>query len=246
MKKNIITSFQRYEVKYYLTKAQREAIEPLILEHFTVDEFGKHTISNIYYDTDNFEITRESIDKPVYKEKLRLRAYGVPDRETGKVFLEIKKKFEHVVYKRRIHITVPEADAFLNEGILPTSSDPQITREIAHFLDLHHPKPKVFLSYERVALFGKEDSELRITFDTNLLYREHDLDLCLGAYGQRVVPEGVSIMEIKVPGTMPLWLAHSLSEHGIFHTSFSKVGTAYKDHILHHIFSEGNAEHYVY
>lgn len=246
MGKAMIASFSRYEAKYYLTKAQREAIWPLILEHFTIDEFGRHTISNIYYDTDNYEITRESIDKPVYKEKLRLRAYGVPDPETGKVFVEIKKKFDHVVYKRRIRVPVPEANAFLSHGILPEKSDPQITREIAHFLRLHQPKPKVFLSYERVALFGNEDPELRITFDENLLYREHDLDLCLGAYGERVVPEGVSIMEIKVPGTMPLWLAHALSEHGIFRTSFSKVGSAYKDHILHHIFSEGNPESYVY
>lgn len=243
MGKEIISSFSRYEVKYYLTQEQRQAILPILLEHFTIDEYGRHTISNIYYDTDNYEVTRESIEKPVYKEKLRVRAYGVPDPQTGKVFVEIKKKFDHVVYKRRIRIPVPEANAFLSEGILPTKSDPQITREIAHFMDHHHPLPKVFLSYERIALFGKEDPELRITLDDTLLYREYDLDLCLGAYGEHVIPEGDSIMEIKVPGTMPLWLAHLLSQHGIFRTSFSKVGTTYKDHILHHIFSERNADY---
>lgn len=245
MSSNVISSFQRYEVKYYLTRAQREELMELLLEHFTVDEYGRHTISNIYYDTDNFEVTRESIDKPVYKEKLRVRAYGKPNRETGKVFVEIKKKFDHVVYKRRIHISVKEMEDFLFRGIFPEKADPQITREIAHFVEMHRPVPKVYLSYERVALFGKEDPELRITFDDNLYFREHDLDLCLGAYGERVVPEDASIMEIKVPGAMPLWLAHALSERGIYQTSFSKVGNCYKNHILNHIFSEGNVEHYV-
>ncbi|MDD6023848.1 MAG: polyphosphate polymerase domain-containing protein [Oscillospiraceae bacterium] len=235
----IIASFQRYELKYFLTPEQREAIWPVLMEHFRVDSYGKHTISNIYYDTDQYDIIRESIEKPVYKEKLRLRAYGVPNLETGQVFLELKKKYDHVVYKRRIAIPVSEAYVFLSGGPAPPHSDPQITSEIGHFLDMHHPKPKVFLSYDRIAMAGIENSDLRITMDSRLLWRTHEVDLCLGAYGNPLLPEDITLMEIKVPGAMPLWLAHLLSENQIFNTSFSKIGTCYKQFILPQIFKEG-------
>ncbi len=235
---NVITSFSRYEVKYFLAPAQKEALMPLLLEHFSVDGYGQHTISNLFYDTDNYDVTRASIEKPVYKEKLRVRAYGTPDPQTGRLFIELKKKYRHVVYKRRIVVSPPEAGAFLEEGIFPPQADPQITGEIAHFLELHHPTPKVFLSYDRVALFGLEDPDLRITFDTNLRWRDTDLDLCSGAYGAPVLPDDRVLMEIKIPGTMPLWLAQALSEHHIYSTSFSKIGTCYTKYILPKIFSK--------
>lgn len=235
---SIIASFQRYEAKYFLSSAQVKALMPVLEEHFTIDEYGKHTISNLYYDTDNFEIFRDSIEKPIYKEKLRLRAYGLPDRETGQVFLELKKKYEHVVYKRRIAAALPEMLAFIGGGPEPPGTDPQISKEIRHFLELHHPVPRVYLSYDRIAMFGKEDSELRITMDRNLLWRDYDLDLCLGPGGERILPEDVTLMEIKVPGTMPLWLAHLLSEQGIFRESFSKVGSCYTHFLLPKKFSK--------
>lgn len=235
---NVITSFSRYEVKYFLTPAQKQALMPLLLEHFSVDEYGQHTISNIFYDTDTYEVTRASIEKPIYKEKLRIRAYGTPDPQTGKLFIELKKKYRHVVYKRRIVVSPPEARAFLEEGTFPPHADPQITAEIAHFLAMHHPKPKVFLSYDRIALFGLEDPDLRITFDTNLRWRDMDLDLCAGAYGAPILPDDRVLMEIKVPGTMPLWLAQALSENHIYRTSFSKVGTCYTNFILPQIFTK--------
>ena len=130
---SIISSFQRYEVKYFLTPEQRASLMPVLEAHFQMDEYGLHTISNLYYDTDNYEITRNSIDRPVYKEKLRVRAYGVPQPETGRVFVELKKKYEHVVYKRRIALPVAEADRLLNHGEDPPGADPQITHEIRHF-----------------------------------------------------------------------------------------------------------------
>ena len=235
---NVITSFSRYEVKYFLTPAQKQALMPLLLEHFSVDEYGQHTISNIFYDTDTYEVTRASIEKPIYKEKLRIRAYGTPDPQTGKLFIELKKKYRHVVYKRRIVVSPPEAKAFLEEGTFPPQADPQITAEIAHFLAMHHPKPKVFLSYDRIALFGLEDPDLRITFDTNLRWRDTDLDLCAGAYGAPILPDDRVLMEIKVPDTMPLWLAQALSENHIYRTSFSKIGTCYTNFILPQIFTK--------
>lgn len=238
MSGKIITSFSRHEVKYLLTPEQYAALLPHLQQHLVMDQYGQHTISNIFYDTDCYEITRASIEKPLYKEKLRVRAYGVPDPETGSVFIELKKKYRHIVYKRRIMVTPPEARAFLQGGISPAHADPQITAEIAHFMDLHHPEPKVFLSYDRIALFGLEDPDLRVTFDTNLLWRDTDLSLCSGAYGSPVLPDDRVLMEIKVPGAMPLWLARTLSEQKLFGTSFSKIGACYTTFILPQIFSK--------
>lgn len=238
MSGNIITSFSRYEAKFFLTPQQLERLMPLLQTHLHVDEYGKHTISNIYYDTDRYDIIRASIEKPIYKEKLRVRAYGIPDPETGKIFIELKKKYKHIVYKRRIVVTPPEAQAFLELGQHPQNADAQITGEIAHFMALHRPEPKVYLSYDRVAMFSQENPELRITFDTNLLWRETELDLCAGSFGQPLFPDDRVLMEIKVPGAMPLWLAHALSENQIFRTSFSKIGTCYTSCILPKIFTE--------
>ena len=235
---SVITSFERYEVKYFLTEAQKNQLMPILQKHLDVDQYGLHTISNIFFDTDTYEITRASIEKPIYKEKLRVRAYGTPDPETGKVFIELKKKYNKVVYKRRIHLPVPEARAFLLEGKVPENTDPQITAEIKRFMDIHHPKPKVFLCYDRFAMFGREDPDLRITFDSNLLWRDTDLTLCSGAYGEPILPDARYIMEIKIPGVMPLWLARALSDLKIYRTSFSKIGTCLKQFIIPNRFAE--------
>lgn len=238
MSGNVITSFSRYEAKFFLTPQQLAQLMPLLEEHLSVDEYGKHTISNIYYDTDQYDIIRASIEKPVYKEKLRVRAYGRPDPENGTIFIELKKKYRHIVYKRRIVTTPPAARALLEQGAPPPGADPQITEEIAHFMTLHQPVPKVYLSYDRVAMFCKDNSELRITFDTNLLWRDSELDLCAGSYGVPIFPDDRILMEIKVPGAMPLWLSHALSRNRIFRTSFSKIGTCYSSFILPKIYTE--------
>ena len=245
MANDVITSFSRHEIKYFLSCQQQEDLMPLLEEHFSVDQYGQHTISNIYFDTEQFDVTRASIEKPPYKEKLRVRSYGTPNPETGKVFVELKKKYRHIVYKRRIVLSVPEARAFLLNRVLPTSSDPQITKEIAHFMKLHHPEPKVFLCYDRVALFGKEDPNLRITFDTNLRWRTEDLSLCSGAYGTRILPRNQVLMEIKVPSAIPLWLAHALSQEKLYRTSFSKIGACYTGFILPEYFSKKVVTHHV-
>ena len=161
-------------MKYFLTPRQREHLLPELEEHFKIDQYGLHTISNIYYDTDNYAITRDSIDRPVYKEKLRVRAYGTPEPKTGQVFVELKKKYDHVVYKRRIAVPIGEANDFLTGGSDPEGADPQITREIRYFMQRTKPGPKVYLSYQRIAMAGREDPELRITMDQELLWRTYD------------------------------------------------------------------------
>ncbi len=222
--------FKRVEKKYMLNEIQYEQIVKALKEFMQIDEYGLHTISNIYYDTNDYELIRTSLNKPIYKEKLRLRSYGLSTQES-QVFLEIKKKFDGVVYKRRIALTLKEANDYLLKGKQPNKQC-QITREIDWFLKSYQLHPKAYVAYDRIALFGKEDSNLRITFDTNIRCRDSELDLTKGTYGQQILKPGYVLMEIKIPGVMPMWLAKILDELRIYSTSFSKYGTYYQEHLI--------------
>ena len=223
-------SFKRYEKKYMLTPVQFTRMLAGMENHMRADEFGRYTICNIYYDTDDFRLIRASLEKPIYKEKLRMRSYGVPgDRD--EVFVELKKKYDSVVYKRRTVMPAADAVSYIHHGTAPERED-QICREIDWFMRSYHPTPKVFIAYDRTAFAGREDPELRITFDTNLRWRDRALDLRAGDYGEALLSPEPILMEIKIPGTTPVWLAHLLSEIGAFHTSFSKYGAWYTQNIL--------------
>lgn len=239
-------TFKRYEKKYLLNREQYERLQECLKPYIQLDQYGLHTICNIYYDTDQFDLIRTSIEKPPYKEKLRLRSYGIP-QEGGKVFLEIKKKWKGVVYKRRIAMTLEEAENYLEKGkALP--EDGQIEREIDYFVKFYHPKPKMYIAYDREAYFGKEDNALRITFDQNIRSREEDLQLELGDAGKLLLDSEYRLMEIKVSGAFPMWLAHILSELEIYPTSFSKYGNIYKQNVSRlmreflEVSEEGDAE----
>ena len=222
--------FARYEVKYLITEAQQEALRSAFADHMKADEHPKYTIRNLYCDTDNFRMIRDSLDKPDYKEKLRLRSYGlVKDEDT--VFLEMKKKMDGMVFKRRIVLGAGEAMAYLGNGTLP-QDDSQILREIDYMRAFYAPKPKIFLAYDREAWAGIEDTELRLTFDTNLRWRRNALDLRLDAPTRLFLPRESVLLEIKTPSTIPLWLTRKLNALGIRQTSFSKYGTCFRDHIL--------------
>lgn len=230
MAKQIQQSFRRFEKKYLLTPAQYDALLSGTRPYMQADRYGRYTICNIYYDTDDFQLIRASLESPVYKEKLRLRSYGVPtdDRE---VFVEIKKKFDHVVYKRRTVMPCAEAVDYLAGHSRPRAEG-QICHEIDWFLKAYRPRPRVFIAYDRTALAGIENPELRVTFDTNLRWREEELDLRRGDHGAPLMPGDRILMEVKIPGTAPVWLGHLLSEAGVFPTSFSKYGTCYRQNLL--------------
>lgn len=220
-------TFKRYEKKYLLNPEQFLILKAEIDKHFKPDEYGETTICNIYYDTPEFLLITRSIDKPIFKEKLRLRTYGVPN-DSSTAFIEVKRKFDSVVYKRRIHMPYTKAvEHILN----PTTNenDKQITKEINYLLKFYKSiEPKFYLSYDRQAFFYNETSDIRVTFDRNITWRDYDLDLRKGSYGESLLPEGYTVMELKVPNTAPLWLAELLSKLKLYPTSFSKVGTAYK------------------
>lgn len=219
-------TFKRYELKYLLTKEQRIQIEKAMAPYMVLDEYGRSTIHNIYLDTPDYLLIRRSLEKPLYKEKLRIRSYQTTTKDS-EVFVEIKKKYQSIVYKRRISVREEDAMRYFGEGIaLPIRN--QITREIDYACESYAKlRPAVFLSYEREAYYGREDRELRITFDDHILWRQEELSLCVKPYGKEILEPGSSLMEIKLASAMPLWLAQSLSEYRIFRTSFSKYGNAY-------------------
>lgn len=219
--------FRRYEIKYLLNRKQKERVLRAMEPYMELDGYGRSTIRNIYYDTDNYRLVRTSLEKPVYKEKLRVRSYRAASPE-DKVFVELKKKYDSVVYKRRISFAEGRAMEYLaGEAAAPVRS--HITEEIDYFLQFYQTlQPRVFLSYEREAFLTREPGEFRVTFDENILFREEDLSLCCGVYGEALLEPGQTLMEIKTPGGIPLWMVRILTEERIHKTSFSKYGNAYR------------------
>lgn len=223
---NLQMVFERYEMKYLLTKRQKEAVLEAMGTYMEADSYGRSTIRNIYYDTDNYRLIRKSLEQPVYKEKLRVRSYAAAGPEDP-VFVELKKKYNGVVYKRRIFIPQKAAEDYLG-GRRPAPERSQITEELDYVLRFYQTlSPKVFLSYEREAFYDKEQGEFRVTFDENILWREKNLSLGSEIGGTPILAPGQTLMEIKTPGNIPLWMVRTLSKENIRKTSFSKYGNAY-------------------
>jgi len=220
-------TFERYEEKYLLSAAQCQAILAGLRGRMQPDLFGRSMVSSIYYDTQDYRLIRSSLEKPDYKEKLRVRAYGNPSAES-KAFVELKKKVDGIVYKRRAEMPISQANLLLSGK--KTEQDTQIMREIQYFVRFYQPQPSVFLSYRRVAYTGAE-SGLRITFDDDIRFRTSALRLTAGIWGQELLAPGMTLMEIKAPGAMPLWLCELLNHNHVYPTSFSKYGACYRDYI---------------
>lgn len=233
-----IEVFNRHESKFLIDRDIYEELENKILKYMDLDEYNKtnesYTISNIYFDTDDNELIRNSISKPQYKEKLRLRAYGIPT-EDEKVYLEIKKKFCGVVNKRRTKLKLIEAYDFVATGNKPTLKsymNKQVLNEIEYILKLYDLKPKLYLAYDRKAFFSKSNRDLRITFDKNIRTRRYDLTLEKGDHGEPQLKKDSLLMEVKAENNIPLWLSRLLSNYKIYKTSYSKYGKEYESLIL--------------
>ena len=224
----IQTVFQRYEMKYLLTPDQKEAVLRAMQPYMEPDRYGRTSIRNLYYDTDNYRLIRRSIERPVYKEKLRVRSYGRAEPD-GVVFAELKKKYKHTVYKRRLLLRAQEAADWL-AGRRSCPVRTQIAAEIDYFVSYYETlHPVVFLSYEREAFAAKDGGVFRVPFDENILCRQEELTLDSEAYGAPVLEPGLVLMELKCAGGIPLWMTHTLSGERIYKTSFSKYGTAYQN-----------------
>ncbi len=227
--------FNRTEEKYFITDEIYRILRAELEEHMLLDAFCRnaefYSICNIYYDTPDHQMIRRSIEKPIYKEKLRLRSYGTVTSK-DKVYLEIKKKFKGYVNKRRCSMQLEDACRYIATGKRPEGKRPsteQVLREIDFILKRYSElAPALYLSYDRIAFYGKEKEDFRITFDTNIRTRRYELGLDKGNYGELLLPQGLWIMEAKTNHAMPYWFTRLLSEHRIYPVNFSKYGEEYR------------------
>lgn len=226
-------SFQRKEKKYALTEQQYQKLREKLDGFMQEDAYGLHTIISVYFDTEDYELIRHSVTKPVYKEKFRIRSYGVPKAESD-VFLEIKKKVSGVVYKRRVALTYRAAKGYIQHPHafeLAKRKDQQIKQEIDWLLARKRLEPKVMIAYDRRALFACENEEFRVTFDFDIRYRKENLSHKLDDKGERVAPEIDVLMEVKALGAYPLWFSEILTELELYPTSFSKYAQTYQRYL---------------
>ncbi len=220
--------FERSEKKYLITREQQLQLLEALSDRLTPDKYGESTINNIYFDTPDYRLIRASIEKPtVYKEKLRIRSYGIPTADSN-VFVELKKKYKGVVYKRRVDMTYLQSILYLCKH-QPPPEETQVTREIDYFVSFYKKlRPAVSLFYDRTAYYSAEDPDLRLTFDTNIRFRNKDFDISKGDHGYILLGSEKSILEIKAAGSMPLWLTKELDRLRIYPSPYSKYGNAYK------------------
>ena len=224
LNEKVISVMKRYELKFHLTKQQVDYFKEEILNHMKIDKYGLTTISSIYYDTSDNRLINRSIEKPFFKEKLRLRSYG-DYRNNSPLFLEIKRKNEKIVYKRRIMTNIDKVNRFflLDEEF----GDTQIDRELKAFKDQYGTlQAKYLIIYDRVAYY-QEDSDVRITLDMNPRYRVNNLEFKDLNDATPLLDKDEAILEVKVQHSIPLWLVEILTKGKIYQTSFSKVGIAH-------------------
>lgn len=220
--------FARKEMKYMIPPDRYADFTAELLTHMKGDKYGEYTTCNVYYDTDIFNLIRMSMDRPLYKEKLRVRSYGVPTPGSN-VFVEIKKKYDGIVYKRRETMPYTVACDFLDRGIYPDNLDSQIMREIRYFMEYHRPVPKLFLAYDRIAYAAQNPAEdVRLTMDSSIRYRFDRVALHEGMEGEQLLSPGEHLMEIKTATAIPLWLCEMLDRYRIRRISFSKYGKIYE------------------
>ena len=222
-----VTMMQRIEMKFILTKDQLVAFKNALTGHMEVDQYGKTSIASIYYDTPDYCLIRTSLEKPLYKEKIRLRSYGLAN-DNHQVYLELKRKVEGFVYKRRISLNEDTAVSFLNKNSAMHNKDNQVSSELIYFRDHYQNlEPKIMVIYDRTS-YAEVDGNIRLTIDEAPRYRTHDLNLHTNMDGDLLLEPGSAVLEIKVQQELPLWLVKILSENKIYKTSFSKVGAAYR------------------
>lgn len=221
--------FRRVEKKYVINKKQYEALQNAMQDKMEEDEHGKSTIYNVYYDTEQYDLIKHSITKPIFKDKVRIRSYNIPT-QNSKVYLEIKRKYDGIVSKRRIETSLEKFyECFKNQK---ETAEGQVEKELTYYFKHYHLIPTMFLSYERNAYYEKGNSDFRITFDTNIIARDYDLQMEKGNYGTVILGKDDYVMEIKTLGAMPIWFVHLLDELNIYSAGFSKYGEAYQELIL--------------
>jgi hypothetical protein len=231
------TIFNRFERKYLITTSEKDELLSYFKTYLIDDPFSKngehYTIHNLYFDTPDYGVIRNSIQKPKYKDKLRLRSYKLPLEPFDIVFLEIKKKFEGRINKRRLDLTYQEALDYIyhqKTPILTTYEQKQIFAEIDYFINIHKAKPGAYIKYDRVALMSETD-DLRVTFDHDILFRNKNVSFESTSGLPILASKDLWLMEVKSDRNFPLWLVSKLSKHTLYSQSFSKYGKAYQQYL---------------
>ncbi len=218
-------TFKRYEIKYLLTSEQKNRLRILMDRYMVPDEWGPSTVCNVYYDTPSRLLVRRSAEHPDYKEKVRVRSYGIA-KPDAPLFVELKKKYDGVVYKRRCTMDVQRAT-----DLLAGKGDPQtqIERELDFTCKRYGGlEPAFFIAYDREAFYARDDHEFRMTFDRRIRTRNTDLRLDLTDEADQYLDDDLTLLEVKAGGAIPLWLVKFFSAEGIRKVSFSKVGMAWQ------------------
>jgi len=208
-------------------------------EHLKRDSYCNgsrgYELYNIYLDSPDNHLIKSSVAKPVFKEKLRLRAYELPNGPDDEVFFEIKRKYKGVVSKRRSVMRYKDALYMMDHHSLPDDIvfdkyiDGRVAKEIEYMLQMYDLSPKLYLAYNRIAFKGKgENKDIRVTFDRRIRSRRENPTFDAGDGGNYLTGDEEILMEIKFPYAMPLWIVRFLSENKLYNTSFSKYGTEYR------------------
>ena len=221
--------FRRKETKYLLTPETYKQLLWLVEPYLAKDQYFKNTNCNLYFDDEHNSIAVQTLEKPLYKEKIRLRSYGVPTMDDT-VFLEIKKKYNGIGGKRRVPIKLKDFYSWLNspKTALLSSENPQISAELKYLFDSYNLRPTLYLAYDRTSYVDRNDPHFRVTFDRDVRSRTSDLNLESGDQGESFFSDGEIIMEAKAENAYPLWFVRALSKLKIYPTSFSKYGRTMK------------------
>lgn len=218
--------FRRVEQKYILSKKQYELLQDIIKSKFKKDKYYKSKIYNLYFDNSSNDMIINSIEKPLYKEKIRVRSYNEVKNKDDIVYLEMKQKYKSIVYKRRVMMTLFEYNKYIRSGKV-SKKDGQIMKEIDYYIKYYKANPYVFVAYDRLSYYAIDDINFRITFDNNLRYRFDDLGLYDSKLDKKYFDNDMYIMEVKSMNNLPLWFVEVLSLNKIYPQSFSKVGNIY-------------------
>lgn len=207
--------FERFEEKYLISESMMHILLNQNKDKLKKDTYYESLIQNIYYDTPNYDFLKSALDKQEYKEKLRVRTYNQITKDS-QVFVEIKKKSNSIVYKRR---TTLSYEHYINDGI---TGNNQVFNEVAWLKNRYHLEPMLYISYLRHAFVGIDDPSFRITFDQNILYRNEAVSLSSHPLSKDITPYKQMVMEIKTCGSLPLWLVDFLNTNQIYPTHYSK------------------------
>lgn len=240
MPKSLITHFQRYEIKYWLTEQQYFDLKEQLRLFVELDPYSQaaahhaYPIWSLYLDTHSFGCYHERLDGIKYRQKYRLRSYAA-DKSYEKtshdlLFLEIKKRQNKIILKDRLALKIPEAREVLEES--KTSDEIRgLSDDAKNMLDIFlfykgrlNLEPKIAVRYTREAYFGQIDKNVRVTFDRNLCAKYcHGLEEMFTESREWFHfrnPE--TILEIKVYNRMPLWLVDIIRRNHLMSNSISK------------------------